>query len=209
MATIKKAQSGASLKEKVKIARKLYKDNPGKVFNDAVKRAENNLNDSISKAKMIKKATPKAQSGKKVDANTTIQKAKLDNKYNKIYAQTKRDSVAESNKELPYTYAKLRSKTGKSPSAVELRAAQDKQNKEIVKKTSDPKNTTPSPNPKNNKLIDQKNQIKEARRIRLAKTQGKSPLDAKGRADAIFIGMKKGGVIKKKMKSGGRVTKKK
>jgi hypothetical protein len=154
----------------------------------------------------IKKVAPKAQKGKKVDANTTIQKAKLDNKYNKIYAQTKRDSVAESNKELPYTYAKLREKTGKSPSAAALRAAQDKQNKEVVKKTRDPKNTSPSPNPKNDKGIKMDNEIKEARRRRFAKTQGKSPLDAKGRADAIFLGMKSGGTVKKKMKNGGSLS---
>lgn len=154
----------------------------------------------------IKKGLKKAQSGSKVDTNTRIQKAKLDDKYNKIYAQTKRDSVAESNKELPYTYAKLREKTGKSPSAETLRATQDKKNKEIVKKTSDPKNTSPTPNPKNDKGIKMDNEIKEARRRRLAKTQGKSPLDAKGRADAIFSGMKTGGTVKKKMRNGGSLS---
>jgi hypothetical protein len=44
-------QKYPSLKEKVDIAKKLYKENPSKVFSDAVKRAEKNLTDSISKAK--------------------------------------------------------------------------------------------------------------------------------------------------------------
>ena len=61
MATIKKAQNGAkkskypSLTEKVNIAKTLYKDNPGKVYSDAVKNSEKNLTDSISKAKTKKK----------------------------------------------------------------------------------------------------------------------------------------------------------
>ncbi len=38
-----------SLEEKVKIARQLYRDNPGKVYSDAVKRAEKNLADSKKK----------------------------------------------------------------------------------------------------------------------------------------------------------------
>jgi hypothetical protein len=144
----------------------------------------------------------KAQNGAKADANTKIQKLKLDNKYNKIYAQTKRDSVAESNKELPYTYAKLREKTGKSPSAAALRAAQDRQNKEVVRRTNAPDPLLSSDDPK----AKQKAEIQQARRKRLSKTQGKSPLDAKGRADAIFRGMKTGGVMKKKMKNGGSLS---
>jgi hypothetical protein len=40
---------GASLTEKVKIAKQLYKDNPSKVYYDAVKRAEKNLMDSKKK----------------------------------------------------------------------------------------------------------------------------------------------------------------
>jgi hypothetical protein len=144
----------------------------------------------------------KAQNGAKTDSNTTIQKAKLDKKYNTIYAQTKRDSVAESNKELPYTYAKLREKTGKSPSAATLRSSQDKQNKEVVKKVNSPDQLVSSKDPK----AKQKMEIMENRRKRLEKTQGKSPLDAKGRADAIFRGMKSGGVVKKKMKNGGSLS---
>ena len=150
----------------------------------------------------IKKVAPKAQAEKKVDSNTAMQKAKLDNKYNTIYAQTKKDSVTESNKELPYTYAKLREKTGKSPSAATLRSAQDKQNKEVVKKVNSPDQLVSSKDPK----AKQKSEIMDARRKRLQKTQGKSPLDAKGRADAIFRGMKTGGAVKKKMRNGGSLT---
>jgi hypothetical protein len=40
---------GASLTEKVKTAKQLYKDNPSKVYSDAVKRAEKNLMDSKKK----------------------------------------------------------------------------------------------------------------------------------------------------------------
>jgi len=43
------------LQEKVNIAKKLYKDNPSKVFSDAVKRAERNLADSISASKPMYK----------------------------------------------------------------------------------------------------------------------------------------------------------
>jgi hypothetical protein len=154
----------------------------------------------------MKKVAPKAQEGKKLskktDANTTIQKANLDSKYNQIYAQTKRDSVAESNKELPYTYARLRSKTGKSPSVATLRAAQDKQNKEVVKKVNSPDNLISSKDPK----ARQKMEIMANRRKKLLKTQGRSPLDAKGRADAIFMGMKSGGTVKKKMRNGGSLS---
>ena len=76
----------------------------------------------------------KAQTGAKTDANTTIEKAKLDRKYNTIYRTMKSDSIKESNKILPETYEKLRRRnSGKSPSAETLRAAQDKMNKSIVK----------------------------------------------------------------------------
>jgi len=73
MKAIKKAQNGVTkekyppLKEKVNIAKKLYKDNPSKIFSDAVKNAENNLTDSISKAKKKKMkngGTVKAKDGK-------------------------------------------------------------------------------------------------------------------------------------------------
>ena len=43
------------LQEKVNIAKNLYKDNPSKVFSDAVKRAERNLADSISASKPMYK----------------------------------------------------------------------------------------------------------------------------------------------------------
>ena len=150
----------------------------------------------------IKKGLKKAQSGSKVDANTKAQKAKLDEKYNKIYTQTKKDSIIESNKELPYTYGNLRERTGKSPSAAMLRLVQDKQNKEVVKKVNTPDPIVSSRDPRGK----QKAEIMAARRKRLAKTQGKSPLDAKGRADVIFRGMKSGGVMKKKMKNGGSLS---
>lgn len=85
--------------------------------------------------KTIKKAQTGAKT-KKTDANTTIQKAKLDNKYNQIYAAMKQDSIKESNKLLPETYEKLRRRnSGKSPSAETLRAAQDKYNKKEVKES--------------------------------------------------------------------------
>ena len=78
----------------------------------------------------------KAQDGAKTDANTTIEKAKLDRKYNTTYRTMKRDSIKESNKILPETYEKLRRRnSGKSPSAETLRAAQDKMNKVIVKES--------------------------------------------------------------------------
>jgi len=76
---IKKAQNGVtkekypSLKEKVNIAKKLYKDNPSKIFSDAVKNAENNLTDSISKAKKKKMkngGTVKAKNGKWIQKAT-------------------------------------------------------------------------------------------------------------------------------------------
>ena len=153
-------------------------------------------------AKMIKKSLKKAQSGSKVDANTKAQKAKLDKLYDAVYAQTRKDSIVESNKELPYTYARLREKTGKSPSAAMLRATQDRQNKEVVRRTNAPDPLLSSDDPK----AKQKAEIQQARRKRLSKTQGKSPLDAKGRADAIFRGMKTGGVMKKKMKNGGSLS---
>jgi hypothetical protein len=78
----------------------------------------------------------KAQTGSETDSNTTIEKAKLDRKYNTIYRTMKRDSIKESNKILPETYEKLRRRnSGKSPSAETLRAAQDKMNKIIVKES--------------------------------------------------------------------------
>jgi hypothetical protein len=81
----------------------------------------------------IKKVAPKAQKGKKVDSNTTIQKAKLDNKYNQTYAAMKKDSTDFSNKNiLPKVYRFMREETGKSPSAKALRERVDKKNKELV-----------------------------------------------------------------------------
>ena len=52
---LKTKQNYPGLQEKVNIAKKLYKDNPSKVFSDAVKRAERNLADSISASKPMYK----------------------------------------------------------------------------------------------------------------------------------------------------------
>ena len=78
MKAIKKAQNGtkkskySSITEKVHIAKTLYKDNPGKVYSDAVKNAEKNLTDSISKANAKKKngGTVKAKDGKWIQKAT-------------------------------------------------------------------------------------------------------------------------------------------
>ena len=78
----------------------------------------------------------KAQNGKKTDANTTIQKSKLDNKYNKIYTAMKKDSTDFSNENIvPPVYNYLRKKTGKSPSAESLRSKTDQVNKLAVKES--------------------------------------------------------------------------
>ena len=116
----------------------------------------------------MKKAAPKAQKGKKVDANTTIQKAKLDNKYNQIYAAMKKDSTDLSNKiTLPSTYNQMRKETGKSPSAAELRKRTSEFNKALVKDGK---------------------KDKEVRAV-----FGK--LDAKGRADNAMRNFKNGGSL--------------
>jgi hypothetical protein len=83
--------------------------------------------------KTIKKAQTGAKT-KKTDLNTTLQKAKFDNRYNEIYRQTKNDSINESNKTIGKTYLDLKKRKGKSPSAAELRSEQDKRNKEKVSK---------------------------------------------------------------------------
>jgi hypothetical protein len=117
-------------------------------------------------AKMIKKA----QNGRRTDANTTAQKAKLDNKYDKIYRAMQKDSTDLSNRiTLPSVYEGIRKATGKSPSAAELRKQTDETNKFLVKKGKKDK--------------------------RIKKTFGK--LDAKGRADnAMMTGkMKNGGSL--------------
>jgi hypothetical protein len=132
-------------------------------------------------AKMIKRPIKKAQNGSKTDANTKIQKLKLDNKYNKIYAAMKKDSTDVSNKiTLPITYKSLRQETGKSPSAEELRKRTSELNKSLVK------------------------QGKKDKDIR--KTFGN--LDAKGRADNAMMTdkMKNGSAVKKKMKNGGSLS---
>ena len=90
----------------------------------------------------IKKGLKKAQSGSKVDTNTRIQKAKLDNKYNTIYKAMQKDSIKESNKEIPTTYKTIRSATGKSPSAEELRDFQDFKNKSKVRYSKKTKGNT-------------------------------------------------------------------
>jgi hypothetical protein len=61
---LKKFQPGGptkevSLTEKVKIAKQLYKDNPGKVYLDAVIRAEKNLADSLATPKKVIPVVPK------------------------------------------------------------------------------------------------------------------------------------------------------
>jgi hypothetical protein len=52
---LKAKKKYTGLQEKVNIAKKLYKDNPSKVFSDAVKRAERNLADSVSASKPMYK----------------------------------------------------------------------------------------------------------------------------------------------------------
>jgi hypothetical protein len=121
----------------------------------------------------------KAQNGKKTDANTTIQKAKLDAKYNKIYRAMQKDSTDFSNaKTLPIIYSSIRESTGKSPSAAELRKSTDAANKELVKEGKKDKN--------------------------VRATFGK--LDAKGRTDNAMMYKKNGGSVKKKMKNGGSLS---
>jgi len=110
----------------------------------------------------------KSQNGSKTDANTTIQKARLDNKYNKIYLKMKKDSIDFSNKvTLPSTYKSLRQETGKSPSAEELRKITSEFNKALVKEG------------------------KKDKGVRAV--FGK--LDAKGRADNAMNKMKNGGSL--------------
>lgn len=82
--------------------------------------------------KTIKKAQKGAKAKKKVDDNTTKQKLAFDNRYNEIYQQARRDSVAESNKTIADTYLDLKKSKGKSPSAAELRSEQDRRNKEKI-----------------------------------------------------------------------------
>lgn len=82
--------------------------------------------------KTIKKAQKGAKAKKKVDDNTTLHKTIFDNRYNEIYQQARRDSVAESNKTIGKTYLDLKKSKGKSPSAAELRAEQDRRNKEKI-----------------------------------------------------------------------------
>jgi hypothetical protein len=71
-------------------------------------------------AKIIKKA----QNGAK---------EKLDKKFNEIYASKKNDSIKESNRVLPKTYAMLMKISGKSPSSKQLNNTQDYINKEMVR----------------------------------------------------------------------------
>jgi hypothetical protein len=123
-------------------------------------------------------AIKKAQNGRRTDANTTIQKAKLDNKYNKIYAAMKKDSTDLSNKvTLPSAYNSIRKETGKSPSAEELRKRTSEFNKALVKEGK---------------------KDKEVRAV-----FGK--LDAKGRADNA-MNKKNGGSVKRKMRNGGSLS---
>jgi hypothetical protein len=96
-----------------------------------------NLSGKAKNGTSMKKAqngVTKKPVAKSTDSNTTIQKAKLDNKYNTTYRAMKNDSIKESNKILPETYEKLRRRNaGKSPNVATLRSAQDKMNKSIVK----------------------------------------------------------------------------
>lgn len=122
----------------------------------------------------------KAQTGSETDANTTIQKAKLDRKYNTIYRAMKRDSIKESNKILPETYEKLRRRnSGKSPSPETLRAAQDKLNKKIVKESKAKKLNT-----------------KLDARGRTENAMMKNAMNS----------YKSGGTVEKKMKNGGSLS---
>ena len=118
----------------------------------------------------------KAQNGRRTDANTTVQKFKLDAKYDKIYRAMQKDSTDFSNKiTLPGTYKQIRKETGKSPSAAELRKKTDELNKFLVKEGKKDK--------------------------KFRKDVGK--LDAKGRADnAMMNKMKKGGAVKKAQEGG-------
>jgi hypothetical protein len=85
----------------------------------------------------------KAQNGKKTDANTTIQKGKLDAKYNKIYRTMQNDSIKESNEVVvPAVYNKFRRDTGKSPSAENLRSETNRINKLVVKDSKANKGNT-------------------------------------------------------------------
>jgi hypothetical protein len=113
----------------------------------------------------------KAQNGRRTDANTTVQKFKLDAKYDKVYRAMQKDSTDFSNKRtLPSVYKQIRKETGKSPSVAELRKETDELNKFLVKEGKKDK--------------------------RLKKDVGK--LDAKGRADnAMMNKMKMGGAVKK------------
>jgi hypothetical protein len=118
--SIKKAKSGGSFPD-------LNKD--GKITKADILKGRGVI---AKKGVTIKKA----QAGKKVDANTTIQKSKLDNKYNKIYTAMKKDSTDFSNENIvPPVYNYLRKKTGKSPSAESLRSKTDQVNKLAVKES--------------------------------------------------------------------------
>jgi hypothetical protein len=147
----------------------------------------------------MKKAAPKAQKGKKVDGNTNAQKLMLDNKYNSVYRSMQNDSIKASNRSLPSTYEKLRrANAGKSPSAAKLRSAQDKLNKTEVKYANNADQPVSLSDPKGK----QKMEIRENIRKALKKTQGKSPLDARGRTEEVMKNFamnsyKSGGKVKK------------
>lgn len=100
----------------------------------------------------MKKVIKKAQNGVK---------EKLDKKFNEIYASKKNDSIAESNRVLPKTYAMLMKSTGKSPSSKDLNSTQGYMNKEMVRIT---KGNTP--------LNAKGNAIKEISKVKLNKNGG-------------------------------------
>jgi hypothetical protein len=172
-------------------------------------------------AKMIKRPIKKAQNG---------DKEKLDKKFSDIYASNKKDSIAESKRILPKTYAMLMRRNGKSPSAEDLNSTQELINKEIVRIK---KGNTP--------LNARGNAIKEISKVKLDKNGGAvkkkmknggsltglkasakrvGPVDAKGAWTKVQEKTLKGSKGKAsltrdkqlgatKMKMGGRMTKKK
>ncbi len=148
--TLNKAKKSFSKKEMDRVSKitskTLSKAKNGKSFPDLNKDGKITRADILKGRGVIAKSgttIKKAQNGRKTDANTTIQKAKLDNKYNKIYATMKRDSTNYSNENIvPAVYNYLRKKTGKSPSAESLRSRTDQLNKIVVKDSKANKGNT-------------------------------------------------------------------
>jgi len=141
-----KAYYDKMAKEGAKNGKTMSKAKNGKSFPDLNKDGKVTRADILKGRGVIAKkgvTIKKAQAGKKVDANTTIQKTKLDNKYNKIYAAMKKDSTNYSNENsVPAVYNYIRRKTGKSPSAESLRSKTDELNKLVVKDSKATKGNT-------------------------------------------------------------------